>query len=108
MRGLADRSIEPGSHDVESATDIAIIALDGQGEVTSWNVGAERLLGFADDEIVGRDGDVVFTPEDRDAGEPEKERIQARVKGRAQDERWHVRKDGSRFWASGLLMPLAD
>jgi len=93
---------------VESATDIAIIALDGQGEVTSWNVGAERLLGFADDEIVGRDGDVVFTPEDRGAGEPEKERIQARVKGRAQDERWHVRKDGSRFWASGLLMPLAD
>jgi PAS domain S-box-containing protein len=82
--------------------------MDEQGRVTSWNVGATRLLGFVDDEITGRDGDVIFTPEDRAASAPEKERAEARANGRAQDERWHVRKDGSRFWGSGLLMPLAD
>jgi PAS domain S-box-containing protein len=93
---------------VESATDFAIIAMDGQGKVTSWNFGAERLLGFVEGEIIGGDGDVVFIPEDRAAGAPEKERAEARAKGRAEDERCHQRKDGSRFWGSGLLMPLAD
>lgn len=93
---------------IQSATDFAIISVDVGGAVTSWNVGAERLLGFADSEIVGSDGDVVFTPEDRAAGAPEAERTQARAKGRAEDERWHVRKDGSRFWGSGIMMPLAD
>lgn len=93
---------------VESATDFAIMALDRQGVVTSWNVGAERLLGYAADEIVGRDGDIVFTPEDRAAMAPQKEREEGRARGRAEDERWHVRKDSSRFWGSGAIMPLAD
>lgn len=93
---------------VESATDFAIIAMDERGAVTSWNVGAERLLGFAEDDIIGRDGDIVFTPEDRAAGVPQKERDGARDKGRAEDERWHIRKEGSRFWGSGVMMPLAD
>jgi PAS domain S-box-containing protein len=93
---------------VESATDFAILAIDTTGTVTSWNIGAEHLLGFAEDEIVGRDGDVVFTPEDRLFGAPEKERALALENGRAEDERWHVRKNGSRFWGSGLMMPLAD
>jgi PAS domain S-box-containing protein len=93
---------------VESATDFAIIAMDGKGDVTTWNVGAERLLGFAEGEIVGHNGDVVFTPEDRAAGAPQRERDEAGAKGRAEDERWHIRKDGSRFWGSGIMMPLAD
>jgi len=93
---------------MESATDFAIITMNKQGRVTSWNVGAMRLLGFLDDEIIGRDGDVIFTPEDRAAGAPEQERAETHASGRAQDERWHVRKDGSRFWGSGTLMPLAD
>src|SRR4051812_14507132 len=83
---------------IESATDYAIIALDRQGGITSWNVGAERLTGFAGDEIIGADGDVLFMPEDRAAGAPESERAIARARGRASDERWHLRKDGSRFW----------
>jgi PAS domain S-box-containing protein len=91
---------------VESATDFAIFAMDPNGAVTSWNVGAERLFGYVEGEIIGHSADVIFTPEDRAAGAPEDERRRARADGRAEDDRWHVRKDGSRFWASGLLMPL--
>jgi PAS domain S-box-containing protein len=93
---------------VESATDFAIFSIDPTGAVTSWNPGAERVLGFAEADILGRSADVIFTPEDRAAGVPEQERRQARELGRAEDERWTMRKDGSRFWASGLAMPLAD
>jgi len=91
---------------VESATDFAIFTIDPNGIVTTWNTGAERLFGFAAEEIVGSAADVIFTLEDRQAGAPQKERRVAREKGRAQDERWHQRKDGTQFWASGLMMPL--
>src|SRR4051812_26970596 len=93
---------------VESSTEFAIYTIDPVGVVTSWNIGAERLLGWSAQEILGRDGDVIFTPEDRAAGAPEGERRCARDRGRAEDERWHRRRDGSRFWSSGLLTPLAD
>jgi PAS domain S-box-containing protein len=91
---------------VESSTDFAIFTIDPAGIVTSWNVGAERLFGYSEDEMVGACGDVIFTPEDRAAAAPETERAVALAQGRALDERWHHRKDGSRFWGSGLLMPL--
>jgi PAS domain S-box-containing protein len=90
----------------ESSTEFAIFATDKGGQVISWNTGAERLLGYVADEIIGRDADVIFTPEDRASGVPALERLTAAEKGRAGDERWHQRKDGSRFWSSGLLMPL--
>jgi len=93
---------------VESATDFAIYTTDVNGDVTSWNIGARRLFGFADDEILGRTSDLVFTPEDRAVDAAEDERMRARRDGRAEDDRWHQRSDGSRFWASGLLMPLKD
>lgn len=93
---------------IESTTGFAILSTDPRGLVTSWNVGAERLLGYAEDEILGRSADVVFTPEDHAAGVPDAERATAVAEGKAPDERWHVRRDGARFWASGLLMPLAD
>jgi len=80
--------------------------MDANGMTTSWNLGAERLFGYAADEILGRTSDVIFIPEDRAEAASEKERCEARANGRAADERWHQRKDGSRFWASGLLMPL--
>ena len=91
---------------LESATDYAIIATNLDGEVTTWNTGAARILGWQDDEILGRPVPVIWTPEDRVSGVPEAEMATALAKGRAQDERWHLRKDGSRFWANGLLMPL--
>lgn len=90
----------------ESATDFAVFAQDPSGKVISWNIGAERLIGYSEDEILGRNGDIIFTPEDRAAGAPEQERSKAFLNGRSEDERWHQRKDGSRFWGSGLMMRL--
>lgn len=103
----------PGSEEllqlvIDSATDFAILSTDPTGQVTSWNPGAERLLGYGEDEIMGRSADAIFTPEDSAAGVPEAERRQALALGRALDERWTMRRDGSRFRASGLMMPLAD
>ncbi|KQS72234.1 hypothetical protein ASG39_00105 [Rhizobium sp. Leaf371] len=92
----------------ESAIDFAIFSLDAEGRVTSWNAGAERVLGYTEADILGQSGDVIFTPEDRTAGLPALERADARTQGRAEDERWQMRKDGTRFWASGLTMPLSD
>ena len=89
---------------IESARDFAIYTTDLAGLVTSWNVGAERLFGYTADEILGSSSDVVFPSEDR--GDGARERLKAAADGRAEDERWHQRKDGRRFWASGLLMPL--
>ncbi|MCD7109381.1 PAS domain S-box protein [Rhizobium sp. DKSPLA3] len=92
----------------ESAVDFAIFSLDPEGRVTSWNTGAERVLGFTEADILGQSGEVIFTPEDRAAGVPALERAEATAHGRAEDERWQMRKDGTRFWASGLTMPLSD
>jgi PAS domain S-box-containing protein len=91
---------------VDSATDFAIFTFGANGAVTSWNAGAERLLGHKEREIIGRSADVIFTPEDRDAGAPTEERRKASTDGRAENERWHMRRDGSRFWGSGAAMPL--
>jgi PAS domain S-box-containing protein len=93
---------------LDSIKDYAIITLDRDGCIASWNRGAERLLGYAEDEVLGRSGDIFFTPEDRKSGAPERERRLANQEGRAVNERWHVRKDGSRFWGSGLMLPVSD
>lgn len=91
---------------LESATDYAIITTDLAGRITGWNVGAHNLLGWQDAEALGQPAHLFYTPEDRAAGVPEKEMEIARTQGRASDERWQLRRDGSRFWASGLMMPL--
>jgi PAS domain S-box-containing protein len=93
---------------LESATDYAIITLDLDGRITGWNSGAEQVLGWSEAEVVGQNASLFFTPEDQDAEAPAKEMAIARDYGRASDERWHVRKDGERFWANGSLMPLVD
>ena len=90
----------------ESAGDFAIITTDRQGRVTAWNPGAERILGWSAGEMVGQPSATFFTPEDRAAGRPETEMRCAAETGRSIDERWHLRRDGTRFWASGELMPL--
>ena len=92
----------------ESAVDFAIIATDQDGLVTDWNSGAERILGWTADQMRENPVDRAFTPEDREAGRPAEEMRRALENGRANDERWHLRQDGSRFWASGELMPLRD
>ncbi|GJE52741.1 hypothetical protein GOFOIKOB_5815 [Methylobacterium tardum] len=90
----------------DSAVDFAIITSDRDGRVTSWNPGAERILGWSAAEMLGLPTGTFFTPEDRAVGQPASEMRRAAEAGRASDERWHLRKDGSRLWASGELMPL--
>jgi PAS domain S-box-containing protein len=91
---------------VESAIDFAIFTLDAEGRVLTWNSGAQRITGYRAEEIIGAAGALLFTPEDRERGEPEKELRTAAANGRAEDERWHLRKGGSRFFASGVMAPL--
>src|SRR5919107_6210242 len=91
---------------VEAAKDHAIFMTDAEGRVSTWNEGAERLFGYEEGEILGEDGSVLFVPEDREGGAPERERGKARTEGKAEDERWHLRKDGTRFWASGFVRPV--
>src|SRR4051794_6690020 len=88
---------------VETVQDYAIFLMDTGGRVSSWNSGAERLLGYRESEVVGRPGKIIYTPEDIAEGIPEREMGEALARGRAEDERWHVRKDGSSFWGSGIL-----
>lgn len=91
----------------DSSADYVIIMLDPQGRITRWNTGAERALGFTQADALGQPCSIIFTPEDRVAGVPEDEQRRARQDGRAEDERWHVRKDGTRVYFSGVLVPLA-
>jgi two-component system CheB/CheR fusion protein len=90
----------------DSAYDYAIITMDVEGRTTSWNKGAERLFGYTEAEMLGQPLDRLFTPEDMAHGVPADELHRARDEGRAEDERWHVRKDGSRFFCSGVTTPL--
>jgi PAS domain S-box-containing protein len=88
----------------ESAGDFAIFTTDLEGTITSWNPGAEKLLGWQQEEAVGQHACMIFTREDQANDACGDEMRQALQFGRAEDERWHVKSDGSRFWASGLMM----
>lgn len=92
---------------VEGAEDFAIITFDAQGAVTSWNTGAQRVVGYRAEEVVGRDGDLFYTDMDQAERVFYGELELAQNQGRVVNERWHVRKNGTRFWGSGLMMPLA-
>jgi PAS domain S-box-containing protein len=88
---------------IETSRDYAVFVVDLEGRVLTWNAGAERVLGYAEGEIVGQSSFLFFTPEDRAAGVPQRELQTALREGRAGDDPWHVRKGGSRFWASGVM-----
>jgi two-component system, chemotaxis family, CheB/CheR fusion protein len=115
---MADENLEWANSDkerdelfrlmIESATDYAIFSADLERRITTWNTGSERLMGWSEAEIVGQSADLIFTPEDRERKAPEKEANRAITTGRSQDWRWHLRKDGSRFWGDGLMLPLKD
>lgn len=91
-----------------SAVEHAIISLDPEGAVTSWNPGARNLLGYGEAEILGHSGEIFFTSEGRADKAFAKELRLASEQGRATNERCHLRKDGTRFWASGVMLPLVD
>ncbi len=93
---------------LDNTRDYAFIGTDPDGNVTEWEGGAESITGWWADSARGRSAAIIFTPEDRAAGRPQAEMRQARDTGRAEDRRWHVRRDGTRFFADGVMVPLRD
>ncbi len=93
---------------VESIKDYAIISMDTKGIINAWNSGAEEIFGYTATEVIGSTISFIFTPEDRADKANEKEINVASETGRAADERWHIRKDGSRFFASGIFSAVKD
>ncbi|MCL1467857.1 response regulator [Argonema galeatum] len=93
---------------LENVKDYAIFFLDTDGRITRWSIGAERILGYREAEILGQPISIIFTPEDLECGADKQELSKAVEEGRGEDERWHLRKGGSRFWASGIVTPLRD
>jgi PAS domain S-box-containing protein len=93
---------------VGAVRDYALILIDPEGRVASWNPGAERLLGYRKEEILGHDAARFFTPDDVEKGAHEQELKTAAEQGRAADDRWHVRKDGTYFFGSGITTPVRD
>lgn len=92
----------------QSTKGYAIITLDCEGLITTWNRGAEHIFGYSEQEAIGQPVEMIYTEEDRLAGVPEAERTRALEQGQAADERWHVRRDGTRCFFSGLVNPLVD
>ncbi len=93
---------------VEGVRGHAIFALCANGQVRSWNAGAQRVLGYAQDDIVGHDADVFYTEEDCAAGRPHADLLCAQRAGFAQSEGWRVRADGSRLWVDTTVAALND
>lgn len=93
---------------IDNALDYAIITTTLNGQITSWNAGAQKLFGWNNAEILNASIDILFTPEERDINVPEVRRVSALHHRQDAVERWHMRKNGSRFWASGQLLPLYD
>ncbi|NRH41378.1 PAS domain S-box protein [Pseudomonas sp. MS15a(2019)] len=109
LQPAAPRSSKARSRAVlESTTQFAIVVSDRQGRITDWNPGAEQVMGWSAQEMIGEQASRFFTPEDRANHRAEYEMAKALKDGSALDERWHLRQDGQRFWASGEMMALTD
>jgi len=93
---------------VKNIKDHSIFMMDVEGNITTWNTEAERIIGYSESEVLGRNFSLTSTPEDLQAGMSAHKLRVARQDGRAEDERWHVRKDGSKFWALGIVTPMHD
>lgn len=91
---------------LDSIKDYAIYMLDKSGNVTTWNIGAEKMKGYSEAEIVGKHYSILFIPEDRENGKPERELQIALNTGKYEEEGWRKRKDGSWFWANVILTPV--
>lgn len=93
---------------IDAVRDYAIYLLDINGQIISWNTGAERFKGYSADEIIGQHFSVFYTDEDRAAGIPQLALATARTDGRFEAEGWRVRKNGTRFWGSVVIDPVYD
>ncbi len=93
---------------VKGVRDYAIFMLDPKGRIVSWNPGVKRILGYEEAEFTGQHVSIIYTPEDIDQNVLEHELKTATTEGRAESERWQMRRDGTRFWTSGVVEPLHD
>ena len=93
---------------VENMKDYAIIILDPNGRIASWNPGSEIIMGYRSGEIIGQHFSRFYSNEDVQSGRPEMELKVASEKGRSEDEGWRMKKDGSRFWANEVITVLRD
>jgi PAS domain S-box-containing protein len=111
-RALAERALVESEQRfrmlVQGVRDHALYMLDPSGAVSNWNSGAEAIKGYQADEVIGRHFSLFYTPEDREAGEPERALETARRDGRYELEAWRTRKDGSRFWANVVIEAMHD
>jgi PAS domain S-box-containing protein len=93
---------------LESVEDYAIFMLNLDGDVATWNLGAQRINGYSADEVIGQAFSKLYTEEDKAQGKPQHQLKEARLKGRIEDEGWRLRKDGSRFWALVCITAIRD
>jgi diguanylate cyclase (GGDEF)-like protein/PAS domain S-box-containing protein len=93
---------------VDSLSHYGIFAVDPAGLIVRWHVGAENIFGYRASEVLGRHFGLLFTPEDIASGAPAEELAESFVDRRSEHDRWHVRKDGSRFWGMNRPQPLYD
>lgn len=106
VRQAAQRTTERLRSILKSALDFAIFTCDQKGRITSWSDGARHILGYDEGEILGRSVEYLFVPEGRDTGLLNADLLSATEHGRVEQERWYCRKNGEKFWASGVMVPL--
>lgn len=93
---------------LEQSRDHALILLDPGGRILDWLAGSEHMFGYAAAEVVGQSIELIFTPEDLAFGAARHELEVARSVGKGEDDRWLLRKDGTRIWVSGVLTALRE
>jgi PAS domain S-box-containing protein len=93
---------------LQGVTDYAIFLLDTEGQVTCWNTGGKLMFGYQETEIIGQHYSRLFTPEDIQGNEPEKDLKSSVAQGAARAVRWHVRADGTRFWCHGTITAIRE
>lgn len=93
---------------VDAVRDFAIFLLDPEGRIASWNSGAERIKGYSPDEVIGKSFSIFYPEADLWSRKPQRQLEKAMRSGRAEDEGWRVRKDGSKFWAGVVITALRD
>src|SRR5581483_3234966 len=102
------RDLQQSATLLDSVTDYAIVMLDGQGCISTWSAGAERLHGYTAAEVIGQSFEMFYPPDERAAGEPQVHLKDAADRGHIEYEGWRIRKDGSRFWSNVTITAVRD
>ena len=106
LKGQHVLSAEFFSQVVDSLPDYSIFTVDLDSKINSWSSGSTQLFQYEVEEIMGKDFDIIFTEDDKAKGQPKTEIAKALKNGKAADNRWHIRKDGSKFYAYGQVYPV--